>query len=337
MDLALVINLRARRGSAQVAEHAHRLFPEARVALTTHLEEMESWVERLGERPPHLLLAGGGDGTITALLNALRRKRLPFPPLGVLPLGTGNAWARVTNAPRPKTGLDWLKAWGLDSPLPMRSFRLVNVEGHVAPFAGTGWDAEIVSDFKHRLQRWPAGPLRQAHTGIRGYLAASFTRTVPRHLFGEGSANVQLFNAGADALTVDATGSVRPIPGGGDGALLHAGPASATGASTTTQFGFGFRAFPHAHLLPHRLNVRVYGAGALEAVRHAVKLWRGAPVPRMYDFFVEKVRMRFDRVVPFQIAGDLMGERREVELSLDPEPVQLLDWRRLSPKGPQAR
>jgi diacylglycerol kinase family enzyme len=103
------------------------------------------------------------------------------------------------------------------------------------------------------------------------------------------------------------------------------------GAATTTDFGFGFKAFPFADRVPDRLNVRVYAAGVLEATVNAVRLFKGHhPMPKMHDFFVHKVRMEFDREVPFQIAGDLLGNRREVEFEIASEHVQLLDWRQLS-------
>ena len=309
----------------------HRLFPRARLVLTRSLEEMRTWIaQHLRQDPPGLLLAGGGDGTITGLLNELRDQGVRLPPLGVLPLGTGNAWARVTGAPRPATALAQLARLG-ERPVPLRRYGLVEVEGRVAPFAGTGWDAEMVQDFKERLAGFPAGPLREAHAGLRGYLAAMCTRTVPRHMFGEGSPNVSVYNLGSEALTVDGQGSLRPVAHGGEGALLYRGPAGVAGAATTPEWGFGFRAYPFAERVPGRLSVRVYAASVLEATRHMVPLWRGQhPLPHMHDFLVEGVRMEFDREVPLQLAGDLAGLRRTVELRLAPESVQLVDWRQVA-------
>jgi hypothetical protein len=39
--------------------------------------------------------------------------------------------------------------------------------------------------------------------------------------------------------------------------------------------------------------------------------------------------MEFDRDVPFQMGGDVLGMRRELEFDLAEESVQLVDWRRL--------
>jgi diacylglycerol kinase family enzyme len=329
MNLAVLVNLRARKGSEVVGGLVRRFFPRARVALTRSAEEARAWIDQqLRPNPPSLLLAGGGDGTITGLLNEMHAQGLALPAMGVLPMGTGNAWAHVTGAPRPAVALKQLAAYGERLP-PLRPFGLVRVEGQLAPFAGTGWDAEIVQDFKNQLSS--AGPLRGTQAGLRGYLGAMFTRTIPRHLFGAGSAQVSLYNLGAPALTVDAHRAVRPLPGGGTGALLYQGPASVAGASTTPELGFGFKAFPFAQAMPHRLSVRVYGGGVVEATRNMFRLWRGEhPMPKMHDFLVERVRMDFDRDIPFQIAGDVLGMRRSVEFELAEESVQLVDWHRLS-------
>ncbi|WP_163787352.1 diacylglycerol/lipid kinase family protein, partial [Myxococcus vastator] len=274
------------------------------------------------------LLAGGGDGTITGLLNELRTAGVALPAIGVLPMGTGNAWARVTGAPRPAEALKQIAAVGERLP-PLRPFALVRVEGKVAPFAGTGWDAEMIQDFKNQLAA--SGPLRGTQAGLRGYLGAMFTRTVPRHVFGEGNPMVSVYNLGDPALTVDARGSVLPVPHGDKGALLYRGPAGVAGAATTPEWGFGFKAFPFAEAVPHRLSVRVYGAGVLEATRNMFRLWRGEhPMPQMHDWFVQRLRMDFDREVPFQMGGDVIGMRRSLEFDLAEESVQLVDWRQLS-------
>ena len=328
-NIAVLVNLRARRGTEGVGGLVERFLPRARVALTRSLEEARAWIsDTLRPNPPSLLLAGGGDGTITGLLNELRTAGVALPAIGVLPLGTGNAWARVTGAPRAAVALKQISAMGERLP-PLRPFSLVRVEGKVAPFAGTGWDAEMIQDFKNQLTA--AGPLKGTQAGLRGYLGAMFTRTVPRHVFGEGNPQVSVYNMGDTALTVDSRGSVQPVPHGDKGALLYRGPAGVAGAATTPEWGFGFKAFPFAQAVPNRLSVRVYGATVLEATRNMFKLWRGEhPMPHMHDWFVQRVRMEFDREVPFQMGGDVIGLRRSLEFDLAGESVQLVDWRQLS-------
>lgn len=338
-QIAVLVNVHARKGSERVGSMAREFLPRARVAVTRSLDEARAWLrDELAPNPPSLLLSGGGDGTATALLNELRDLGIDIPPIGVLPLGTGNGWARVTGAPKTPQALRRIAALA-GAPPPLRRFSLVEVvdpsadpesPSRVAPFAGTGWDAELVADFKAQLEAVPP-PMRHAHAGLYGYLRGLFTRTIPRHLLGGGPARVRLINLGDDALTVDERGRVVPIVGARKGSLLYEGPASVAAAATTEEWGFGFRAFPFAHAAPGRLSVRIYGAKVLEATSRMFKLWRGEhPMPKMHDFFVERCRMEFDREVPFQIGGDVLGNRREVEFQTATQSVDLVDWARVA-------
>ena len=330
MSVAVLVNLRARRGSEGVGRLVRSLLPRARIAVTRSLEEARRWIfEEIVPNPPTLLLSGGGDGTAVALLNELRATGIPVPPIGVLPLGTGNGWARVTGAPTARKALNSIAALRGAMP-PVRRFALVESEGRVAHFAGTGWDAEIVSDFQAHLSTIPA-PLRDANNGLRGYLTGMFTRTIPRHMLGDGPANVVVTNLGDDTLTIDSSGNLVPLAGGGRGQIIYSGPASVAAAATTTEWGFGFKAFPFAHAAPGRLSVRTYSASVGEATRNMFKLWRGEhPMPKMHDYFVTHGRMDFDREVPYQIGGDLAGPRKTIEFRIADEGVDLVDWRRIS-------
>ncbi len=304
--------------------------PNARVRVTRSLDEVRSFIERdLAPNPPELLLSGGGDGTAVALLNELRTSNVDVARMGVLRLGTGNGWANVTGAPRVRQAIARIAALRGRVP-PTRRFSLVETEGRIAPFMGTGWDAEIVSDFKAQASGLPPG-IKGMSDGLFGYLKGMFTRTIPRHMFGDGPANVTLINQGEDALTVDGQGRVVPLPGGQRGAVLYRGPASVAAAATTEEFGFGFRAFPFAHAAPGRVSARIYGAPVLEATRNMFKLWRGEhPLPKMHDFFLTAGRMEFDREVPFQIGGDLAAPRTSFDFRIAHEGVELVDWARLA-------
>lgn len=328
-DVAVLVNLNARRGSPAVGRLVQRVLPRAEVAVTRTLEDARAFLQqKVSARPPGLILSGGGDGTAVAIWNELRAMNAAIPPVGMLRLGTGNGLANVTGAPTARAALERIAALRGEAP-PIRRFRLLESEGRIAPFAGTGWDAEIVADFKAWLADMPPG-FSQMNAGLRGYLNALFLRTIPRQIFGPGPAWVRAINLGDDAFTLDAEERLVPIPGAGKGAVLYEGPGSVACAATTTEWGFGFRAFPHAHRVPERLSVRVYGAKVLEATANMFKLWRGDRVPKMHDFFTTGVRFELDRAVPFQIGGDLAGMRDVIELRLSDQRVGLVDWSRLA-------
>jgi hypothetical protein len=339
VDIAVVVNLRARRGSESVAEGCRLELPGARILTSRSLGDAQSFARELRRAPPHLLLSAGGDGTAVALINALRRSEAEndapsgtsaVPVLGVLPLGTGNGWARVTGAPRWRTAVKTVgRAARRASRLPLRRFDLVEVEGQVAHFAGTGWDAEMIEDF--HAQKTGFGVLPpSSRNGLGGYLQGLVTRTIPRHVLGQSGVEVELWNTGEDAIGIDDRGRPFPLPGGEHGALLYRGPTSVCAAGTTPEWGFGFRAFPFAGVVPRRFCMRAYAAGAIEATLRAGRLWRGEhPMPKMHTWMLTRCRAVFSREVPFQIGGDRLGMRADVEYRLAEESIDLLDWRAL--------
>src|SRR4051812_1015476 len=99
MSVAVLVNPHARHGSETLGQQIRAILPQARVAVTRTLEDARRWIrDDLAHALPALLLSGGGDGTAVALLNELRGHNLTVPAFGLLPLGTGNGWARATGA-----------------------------------------------------------------------------------------------------------------------------------------------------------------------------------------------------------------------------------------------
>ncbi len=339
MDIAVVVNLRARRGSKRVVDACREVLPDARVLVSQSLEDALGFARDLKSKPPSLLVSAGGDGTAVALLNAMRDGSpsgahvgdagvlLDSPAFGLLPLGTGNGWANVTGAPRWRTAVDRLGTLAQrGGPLPLRRFDLVEVGGTVAPFAGTGWDAELIDDFHAQKTGFGFLPER-ARKGLAGYLQGLFLRTIPRHLT-QPQAEVEIVNTGADAMTVDDAGRPIPLPGGERGAVLFRGPMSVCGAATSAEWGFGFRAFPFAGIVPRRFCLRIYTGRALEATLRMGQLWKGKhPLEKMHTWLLTRCKATFSRPVPFQVGGDRLGMRQEIEYRLAPEQVDVLDWR----------
>ena len=128
-SVAVLVNLNARRGSESIGALVRAVLPRARVAVTNTLDEAREWLRKeVGPNPPSLLLSGGGDGTATTLLNEMRSMGIAIPPIGVLPLGTGNGLARVTHAPKTPKALRQIAALH-GAPPPLRRFSLVEVVG----------------------------------------------------------------------------------------------------------------------------------------------------------------------------------------------------------------
>jgi Diacylglycerol kinase catalytic domain len=332
MDVAVVVNLNARRGSERFADRARKTLPRSRVVATRHIDDLHRFVDDAVQRgAPHVVLSGGGDGTAIGLLDAMRSRALNFPALGLVPLGTGNAWAIGTNAPSPRGALGAMSRLietGATS-VPTTDFSLIEVEGRLTPFAGAGWDSELLHDYREQRKSSPEF-MRGFVEGAGGYFLSLFGRTIPRNLKSRPRPRVRLTNLGEPALAFDANGRVIPHQGGEAGQVLYEGPYGVAGAGTTMELGFGFKALHFARTMPGRMHVRVYSASAAEATLRIVDLWRGVhPIPHSHDFLLTHCRMDFDEEVPVEVGGDIIGLRSSVEYRIAKEVVPVVDWKRL--------
>ncbi len=322
---AIVVSANAKRGGRRVAAQIARALPGANVRLTRSAREVDAWLETLGP-DVRSVLAAGGDGTAIALVNALRRvhggDRLPR--MGVLPLGTGNAWAHVTGAPKLHLCLQGLES--LPDPLPCRRFGLIECEGVLTHFAGAGWDAQILDDYRTQVAQ-SKGPSKLLSKSVYGYLAACLFRTAPKALL-HGRPHVIIENLADEAWTITADKKLLKLHGVGRGAVLWDGPASVAACATCPELGYGFRAFPFAERFLGMMNVRIYDEETLAAIAHIPALWRGQhPLRGMHDWFSTAVRMTFSRPVPLQIGGDAIGTRQSVEYRIYDHEIELIDWR----------
>ncbi len=324
---AILVNANAKRGGRRVAVQIARALPGASVRLTKTTQEIDAWLRSLSE--PRCVLSAGGDGTAIALVNALHRvDPHAFPCIGVLPLGTGNAWARVTGAPKLHECLAVLAAH--EGPIVQRRFGLVECDGVLTHFAGSGWDAEILNDYKTQVAQ-SKGPSKLLTKSVWGYLSATLLRTAPKTIL-YGRPHVIIENLGDEVYTITADRKLLKLAGVGRGAVLYDGRASVAGCSTTPELGYGFRAYPYAERLLGFMNVRVYDEQAFAAVGAIPRLWTGEhPLRGMHDWFATAVRMTFSRAVSLQIGGDAVGVRQSVEYRVHDKPIGLLDWKAMRP------
>ncbi|HZA51086.1 MAG TPA: diacylglycerol kinase family protein [Myxococcaceae bacterium] len=328
--VAVLFNGRAKQVTHSVVRAMRRALPDALVLVSEDLEQAERHVRSIAEAKPELVISGGGDGAATRLLNLLQPllpRRAPFPVVGMLRLGTGNAWARAVGTDsyfRAVKRLPHLR-W----PLPTARFDLVEVEGSLSPFAGFGWDARILNDYQRNLDRrsgqiFGSRFFTRFQTGLAGYLYALFRYTVPSELLElrNGQPEVKVERVSGESLKIV---DGEPVPYAET--VLYQGPMSVAAAATCPEYGYGIRAFPYAGRVPGSINLRIYDRPVMEALRHSRQLWTGLPSPGMHDFFVKRARVTFSRPMPFQVGGDAHGARRTVEFAVGDRPVQVVNWR----------
>jgi len=333
--LYICVNANAKRGGRRIAVQIARALPGASVRLTKSIGEVESWLRTVvaganGQKERadlRCILSAGGDGSAVVMLNALDRilpEGAPFPPVGALPLGTGNAWAHALGARKLDACIKALAR--SDGPIPTRRYALFRCDGTLTFFGGCGWDAQILDDYRLQVEASPSSRLAKS---VWGYVSAMFLRTAPKTII-HGRPHVIIENLGDEVYTISAEEKLLPLPGVGRGAILYEGMASVAGAATCPEFGYGFRAYPYAERLLGYMNVRVYDIGASKAIVDIPKLWRGYhPLRGMTDWFAKEVRMTFSRPMPLQIGGEAIGSRLSVEYRASDRRVDALDWRML--------
>lgn len=323
--LYIVVNANAKRGGRRIAVQIARALPSATVRLTKSLQELEGWLRTI--REPRCILSAGGDGSAVAILNALDRvipKGDPFPVIGALPLGTGNAWAHALGARKLDTCVKALARH--DDAMPTKRYGLFTCDGTLTFFAGCGWDAQVLDDYRLQLE---ASPSSRVAKSVMGYLTAMLSRSVPKSIL-YGRPHVIVENLGDEVFTVDEYGRVYPMEGVKRGTILYEGMASVAGAATCPEFGYGFKAYPFAERMLGYMNARIYDMTTLTAVRDIPKLWKGQhPLRGMTDWFAKEIRMTFSRPMPLQIGGEAIGSRQTVEYKSSERMVDALDWRML--------
>jgi hypothetical protein len=76
--------------------------------------------------------------------------------------------------------------------------------------------------------------------------------------------------------------------------------------------------------------MRVYAGHVAKATLRMSGLWRGVhPMPDMHTWLLTRSRAVFNRPVPFQVGGDRIDHKTEIDYTLAPDQVDLLDWRKI--------
>jgi diacylglycerol kinase family enzyme len=320
---AVVLNANAGRVTAALIAAVREVVPADRLFLTESKEHSAEVLKRCVELGFSTIFAGGGDGTIVDVINALSHLRgpsQPIPSVGVLRLGTGNALAHWLGSGAPVRDLQRWRKGVVHRTL---TVPMVESEGVLFPFAGLGYDAAVLNDYNWLKGKGKGKWWGEIVKGIPGYFMAGLLKTVPNFLT-RPIPRVSITNLGKPALRLRFGGEPlgEPIPTGG---LLYRGRCSLLGAATTPLYGYGMRMFPYATLRPDFFQLRIMDLSALEAAFHFPACWRGTlNHPRLFDIHAERVRVVFEDAMPYQLGGEASGYRRELIFRLNPEPVHLV-------------
>lgn len=327
--VAVVLNKNARAVTRRRIARIEALHGAADVFVSESPAHCKKIAANIVERGYSTVLLGGGDGTFVCCLNDLVAASLrtgrPLPRLGVLRLGTGNAMGYYLGvAPPTAAGLREELARARRPDSGEHELPLLQVDGRLTPFAGTGLDSQILEDYAattRTLDLLRLGPI--LGSPLR-YVLAVALRSVPRFMLRR-LPNVEVINVGGPAYAIGPDGQPDGVPMP-RGTVLFRGPCTLAGAATIPCYGFGVRIFPFADVRPDMFHVRCTDASALEALAHLPGVLRGTyKSPSLRDFLCDAVEIHMETPVPMQIGGDLIKERRDfMRIELAPRPVRML-------------
>lgn len=314
MRAVAIVNAHARRLGARGQQAIARALPGG-VRFTASLDDAREVIRAEIRRGVDLMVFGGGDGTVVMglalLAEACRGAGAPEPAIGVLRLGSGNAFADAVNAgANPAADLERLArgagAW--------REQPLLEVLGVRAPFVGMGIDAQLLEDHAavgRVVDRVPGG--RWIGGGARYALSVAL-RSVPRFALAA-RPHAIVTNAGAPAIELGPDGATgREIERGKE---LWRGACTMVAGGAIPYFGFGLKMFAHAGKHARRFQLRCGDSSLVEMLRSAPAAFRGDYwSDRVHDFAVDRVAIALDREAAIEAGGELLGRRSRIELAL---------------------
>lgn len=323
---AVLLNALARGWTGSVHHEIQRFVSSRDLYLTDDFRQAERTVDQLLDADYDAIFTGGGDGTIVYLLNAIeeriragRLERAHAPPVGVLRMGTGNAIANHVGAGTP---IEDLRALRAGAPLLVHDVDMISAGDGLTPFAGFGWDADILNDYEDLKDLVRDTALEGYATGVGGYFASVFSRTIPR-VVQQKPTRMTVTNLGERAMRVDYAGNI--LEEFGPDEVLYEGSAQVIGTASIPYWGFKIRMFPHATDYPGMAQMRCYHGTVGWIVRHLPRFWKGQfNEVDIEDFVYSALRVELhDHPLPYQVAGDAAGVERCVEWRVRDEPFAL--------------
>lgn len=327
--VAVVVNGNAKQVTDDLVDVLDQIVRTGDLFVSRSLAEGDEIARTIVRRGYPTVLTAGGDGTfvqmVTKITAAARARDAKPPRFGLLRLGTGNALAWVVGA-QSAGGRGVVADLGrLRQQGGSRKIRLLEVEGVLTPFAGLGIDAIALDDYRETKERLSKNPLtRRFGAGGVAYLTSVVTRTMPAYLL-RPHRRVRIVNVGEPVIRLGRDG--EPVHSIQKGEVLFEGPTRMVAMSTIPYWGFGARIFPFADDREDRFSLRVVDISSLQVAIHIREIWQGTyRSDTVHDFLCEAISIHYDEPHPMQIGGDPVGSRKDVEVRLAPEPIEVVDY-----------
>lgn len=337
-SVALILNRNAKGVNKKVEKKLMGIVGPLRTFVCCCEEDAEHALKKvMGDSECKVVVCGGGDGTVTSLLNLMAKVRAEnenlksSPTMCVLRLGTGNALAYLTGAQKNfakdlQSLVDHLSDEKEKVPeIPTSTINL-SAEGLPADtaenthcfFAGLGYDARMLQDYMWLRDKTKENRFltKMFHNPL-GYLVALALRTLPATMRGEHVFHVKVTNLADEAFAMDSRRGDWAIQYHKD-QVIYEGKTGIVSAGTVPFYGGGFRLFPFAGMRPGFAHIRLSHIHPAVATFNIRPLWQGTyrNHKHIHDFLVKDVMVEVDRPTPLHHSGDFMGTASKVRFQV---------------------
>lgn len=329
--IAILLNDNARNVNNSVKAEIEKVIPTENIFYTKSLEEADITIAKILNSDFTHVFTGGGDGTLVYFINRMKeikkqaKLKVKLPIVGILKLGTGNAVAIYTNSGQKIA--DDLKAIIKGGTYKIKTIPMIRVnDDKLFSFGGFGIDALVLNDYdmmkkiKNKLLRWP-------FAGLKGYFTSAILITLPKTFLGK-KPQVEIYANSTRVYSASFSKGIQKIDAK-KGDLIFKGDFTILALGTTPYYGYGLKLLPYAGKKENTFHLRIINMHPVIMPYKVLRAWNGKyeSPGELVDFLLEDVTVKFSEEVPFQIAGEAAGYVKEVNLALNEEPIEFIEFR----------
>lgn len=322
--VAFFLNANAKSVTKTLLKDLKKLIPQEDLYFSADFPVAREKIAQILNKGYAYIFCGGGDGTVISAINLMHEyekshPKAKLPKIGVLGLGTGNALARFLQAHDP---IEDIKA--IVSGKPLRPIALSMIEtygGQMTPFAGVGYDGELINDFESVKEVFFDSPFRKVFSSVTGFTLAGLVKTLPRQI-GRTLPTVRI-NSSHPAYRIINVNGVDEEVYIEQGELLYDDKAAIICVGTIPYVGYGITMFPFANKRPGYMHLRVSAVPISICLANLYPaIWHGHfRHKKLFDFLVKDVNIESEESLPYHIGGDAMGYRKQLYLKVADNPV----------------
>lgn len=324
---AFLLNINAKSVTKELLKKLSSLIPKEDLYLCRNLLDAENHISSIMDKGYAYLFCGGGDGTVVSTINLLKTYQKNHVlaqtlPIGVLALGTGNAIARFLHAEAPADDIDFILSGKPIKPVMVSMIECDN--GQLTPFAGIGYDGELMNDFESVKDIFFDSPFRKLFSSVFGFTVAGVLKTLPRQM-GKNQPVIKVASS-KPCYRIEQVNGVDQEVLIEEGQELYHGKAPLICVGTTPMVGYGLTLFPFATKRPGFMHLRVSAVPLSVCLSNFYpSIWHGSfRHPKLFDFLVKDVVIESSESLPYQLGGDAMGYKKHLHFKVSSEPTKMV-------------